>query len=246
MDPAGGVGVLAALAAGTVSFLSPCVLPLVPGYLSAVIGISPSELDRASARRVLVPSLLFIASFSTIFILLGLSATALGSTLRTHRQTLDKVAAVLIVVMGVFFVASALVTRLNREWHVDALLERAGRGGPFVAGAAFAVAWTPCVGPTLAAILTAAALSGSAAHGAILLAFYSAGLAIPFLVTALAFNRMLSAFARVKRHFPVVIGVGGAVLIAMGVLIWTGELFQLNIKAQQIMSELGIDFFNSL
>jgi cytochrome c-type biogenesis protein len=148
--------------------------------------------------------------------------------------------------LGAFFIASALVTRLNREWHVDALLKRAGRGGPFVAGAAFAVAWTPCVGPTLAAILTAASLSDSAAHGAILLGFYSAGLAVPFLATALAFNRMISAFKRVKRHFPLVIGVGGAVLIAMGVLIWTGELFQLNIKAQQLLSDLGLDFFNSI
>ncbi|MGD9736006.1 MAG: cytochrome c biogenesis CcdA family protein [Solirubrobacterales bacterium] len=243
-DPAAGVGVFAALAAGTVSFLSPCVLPLVPGYLSAVIGVSPADLERASARRVLPPSLAFVASFSLIFILLGLGATTVGSTLRTHHDTLDRIAAALIVLMGIFFVASAFVTRLNREWHVDALLRRAGKGGPVVAGAAFAVAWTPCVGPTLGAILSAAALSDSVGHGAILLGFYSAGLAIPFLMTALAFNRMTTAFAVVKRHFPIIIGIGGGVLIAMGVLIWTGELFELNIKAQQLMESLGLDFFN--
>lgn len=243
-DPAAGVGVLAALAAGTVSFLSPCVLPLVPGYLSAVIGVAPSDLEHASARRVLPPSLAFVTTFSFIFILLGLGATSVGATLRTHHDTLDRLSAVLIIAMGVFFVASAFITRLNREWHVQAILKRAGKGGPVVAGAAFAVAWTPCVGPTLGAILSAAALTESVGHAAILLGFYSAGLAIPFLATALAFNRMTSAFAMVKRHFPAIIGVGGAVLIAMGVLIWTGELFQLNIKAQHVLDSIGLDFFN--
>ena len=133
-DPASGIGILAALGAGLVSFLSPCVLPLVPGYLSAVTGVAVGELDRADWRRVLVPSLLFVASFSTIFILLGLTATGIGQTLQDHRDTLEKVAGVLIVAMGVLFVASLFVARLNREWHVDALMSRAGKGGPVVAG----------------------------------------------------------------------------------------------------------------
>src|SRR6478609_5926436 len=227
-DPAAGVGVFAALAAGIVSFLSPCVLPLVPGYLSAVTGVSASELDEAGWRRVLGPSLLFVASFSSIFILLGLTATGLGSFLRDHEELLTKISGALIVFMGVLFVASLFITRLNREWHVDALLERAGRGGPIVAGAAFAIAWTPCIGPTLGAILGAAALSNSAARGAFLLAVYSAGLAIPFLLTALAFSRMTTAFAVVKRHYQLIVAVGGVILIAMGILIWTGELTQLN------------------
>lgn len=246
MDPAAGVGVLTAVAAGLVSFLSPCVLPLVPGYLSAVVGVSPNDLERASTRKVLVPSLLFVTSFSAIFIMLGLTATGLGSTLRDHQGTLEKVAAVMIVAMGLMFLLSPFVLRLNREFHVPALLERAGRGGPVVAGAAFAIAWTPCVGPTLGAILTAASLSSSAGHGALLLGFYSAGLAIPFLATALAFNRMTSVFARVKRHFPVIIAVGGVSLVAMGVLIWTGELFRLNIEAQQLLDKLHLNFFNEV
>lgn len=245
-DPAAGVGLLAALFAGLVSFLSPCVLPLVPGYLSAVVGVSAEELERAPARRVLGPSLLFIASFSAIFILLGLTATGLGSTLRDHRQLLEKAAAGLIIAMGVFFIASRFVVRLNREWRVDALMERAGHGGPLVAGAAFAVAWTPCVGPTLGAILSAAALSESASHGALLLAVYSAGLAIPFLLSALAFAHMTRAFGAVKRHYSLLMGAGGAVLIAMGVLIWTGELFQLNIEAQRFLDRLGLNFFNQV
>jgi cytochrome c-type biogenesis protein len=247
MDPASGVGIPLALAAGLVSFLSPCVLPLVPGYLSAVSGVAPGQASGvAAARRVLGPSLLFVASFSAIFILLGLGATAIGSTLNDHRALLEKLSAVLIVAMGVFFLAAPFVTRLNREFHVGGLMARAGRGGPVIAGAAFAVAWTPCIGPTLGAILSAAALSGSAGHGALLLAFYSAGLAIPFLLTALAFGSMTSAFAVVKRHYGLVIGAGGAVLIAMGVLIWTGEFFRLNIEAQKLMSNLGLDFWNQV
>src|SRR6266542_2438572 len=142
-DPASGIGILAALGAGFVSFVSPCVLPLVPGYLSAVTGVSVGELERADWRRVLVPSL--------IFILLGLTATGIGQTLQDHRDTLEKIAGALIVAMGAFFVASLFVTRLNREWHVDALMARAGKGGPLVAGMAFAIAWTPCIGPTLGA-----------------------------------------------------------------------------------------------
>jgi len=245
-DPAAGVGILAALAAGVVSFLSPCVLPLVPGYLSAVTGVSAADLDRADWRRVLGPSLLFVASFSSIFILLGLTATGIGSTLSEHRDLLNKISAVLIIAMGVLFVSVLFVPRLGREWRVDALMERAGAGGPIVAGAAFAIAWTPCIGPTLGAILSAAALSDSAARGAFLLAVYSAGLAIPFLLTALAFSRMTTAFDAVKRHYRAIIASGGVILIAMGVLIWTGEFFRLNIEAQKLLTDLGLDFWNDV
>jgi len=243
-DPAAGVGILAALGAGIVSFLSPCVLPLVPGYLSAVTGVSAAELDDAGWRRVLGPSLLFVASFSAIFILLGLTATGLGSFLSDNEELLRKISGTLIVVMGLLFVGSLFFTRLNREWHVDALLERAGRGGPIVAGAAFAIAWTPCIGPTLGAILTAASLTGSAGHGAFLLAVYSAGLAIPFILTALAFSRMTTAFAVVKRHYQLIVAIGGLILIAMGLLILTDQLTRLNSEAQQWFSGLGLDVWN--
>jgi cytochrome c-type biogenesis protein len=247
MDPANGVGIPLAIVAGLVSFLSPCVLPLVPGYISAVAGVTPEQArSNGGARRVLVPSLLFVLSFSAIFILMGLGATAIGSTLNDHRDTLEKVSAGLIVAMGIFFLAAPFVTRLNRDFHVGGLMARAGRGGPVIAGAAFAIAWTPCIGPTLGAILGAAALSNSAAHGALLLACYSAGLAIPFLLTSLAFGRMTTAFARVKKHYGAVIAVGGVVLIAMGVLIWTGEFFRLNIEAQNLLNSLGLNVSNSV
>lgn len=242
----GGVGLLTALFAGMVSFLSPCVLPLVPGYLSAVTGIRASELEDASWRSVIPPALVFIASFSVIFILLGLTAFGVTQSLRQNQDTLNHVAGVMIIVMGVLFVAAMFVNRLNREWHVDSLIERAGSGGPLIAGAAFAVAWTPCIGPTLAAILTLAGTTGSAWQGGVMLAVYSAGLGIPFLLTAIAFTRMTTAFDWVKRHYGAIMATGGVVLIAMGVLVFTGELTQLNADAQRALDGLGINFFNEV
>ncbi len=243
-DTASGVGIPLALAAGLVSFLSPCVLPLVPGYLSTVVGVAPADMEHAGARRVLVPSLLFIASFSTIFILLGLGATAIGSTLNDHKQTLEQVGGIVIVTMGVVFLATPFVDRLNFQWHSESLMRLAGRGGPLIAGAAFAIAWTPCTSITLGAILTQAAVSDSAGHAALLLAFYSAGLAIPFLLIALAFERATNALAVVKRHFPIVIGLGGAVMIALGLLILTGEFTTLNSQANTLLQGTGLDVSN--
>ena len=241
MDPVNGADVPVAFIAGLVSFLSPCVLPLVPGYLSVISGVRVDEIEQADWRRVLVPSLLFIASFSTVFILLGLTATALGSTLRDHQDLLTNIGAVLLIVMGVLFIAATYIDRLNREWHIDALLARAGKGGPIVAGAAFSVAWTPCVGPALGGILTLAGIQGEAAHGALLLAVYSLGLGIPFLLTALAFSRATTAFAVVKRHYSAIIATGGAVLIVMGVLILSGAFSELNVWAQKVTNELGLN-----
>ena len=242
-----GVGALAALFAGLVSFVSPCVLPLVPGYLSAVTGVAVSDLDRAGPRQVLVPSLLFILSFSTIFVLLGLGASGVGSFFRDHRDALNHISGVLIVLMGIVFAGSALSGRLSREFHVGALMTRAGSGGPLVAGAAFAVAWTPCIGPTLASILSlASASSPDPARGGFLLGVYSAGLAIPFLATALAFSRATTASDWLKRHYAAIIGLGGLTLIVMGVLVFTGELFQLNIEAQKLLDSLGLNFFSDV
>ncbi len=246
MPEIGGVGLITALLAGAVSFFSPCVLPLVPGYLSAVTGVAAADLDQASWRRVVPPALVFIASFSTIFILLGLTAVGLTQTLRQNQDTLDKVAGILIIAMGVLFVAQLFVVRLNREWRIEALIERAGSGGPLIAGAAFAIAWTPCIGPTLAAILALAGSTGSVAEGGLMLAVYSLGLAIPFLLTAVAFARMTTAFGFVKRHYGAIMAIGGLILIAMGVLVFTGELTRLNLEAQQALDDLGINFFNEI
>ena len=147
--------------------------------------------------------------------------------------------------MGVLFVLAPLVPRLGREWHVGRLVQRAGRGGPVVTGAAFALAWTPCTGPTLGAIIGATGLSGSAAHGAFLLAIYCLGLGLPFLITGLAFGKATSALTVVKRHYPIVIGIGGVILVAMGVLIWTGEFTQLNVTVSHWLQSLHLPNFNS-
>jgi cytochrome c-type biogenesis protein len=241
MDPASGIGIPVAFAAGLISFLSPCVLPLVPGYISAVAGVAPEEIR---PRRVLLPSLAFVGSFSVIFIALGLlGQQALRGALT--GPTALKVSGAVITVMGVLFVLAPFVPRLSREWHFGQLTKRAGKGGPVIAGAAFAVAWTPCTGPTLGAIVTAAGTSGSAAHGAFLLAVYCAGLGVPFLITGLAFGTATSALAVVKRHYPVVIGAGGAILIGMGILIWTGEFTQLNITVSHWLQSLHLPNFNS-
>lgn len=233
-DPAAGIGLLAALGAGLASFLSPCVLPLVPGYLSTVVGVVPGDFERTPRLRVLGPSLLFIASFSTIFVLCGLGATAVGSTLEGNRLLLERIGAGFIIAFGAVYLLSPFVGALNRTWHLDGLLRRTRSGGPIVAGAAFALAWTPCTSFTLGAILTAGGLSGSAGHGALLLAVYSAGLGIPLLLTALAFDEMSRVFALVKRHYTVVIAAGGAILIAMGVLILTGDYYVLNSEANRL------------
>lgn len=241
MDAASGIAFPAAFGAGLISFLSPCVLPLVPGYISAVAGGRPGEIR---TRRVLGPSLLFVASFSFVFIVLGLlGQRALHAALVGPAAM--KICGAVIVAMGLLFLAAPFIPWLSREWHVTRLTERAGRGGPVLIGVAFALAWTPCQGPILGAIVTATATSSSAAQGALLLAVYCAGLAVPFLVTGLAFGRALTAFGVVKRHYPVVICLGGLVLISMGVLIWTGTFTVLNQTVSHWLQSIGLPNFTN-
>jgi cytochrome c-type biogenesis protein len=241
MDAASGVAIPVAFAAGVISFLSPCVLPLVPGYISAVAGASPATIR---ARRVIGPTVAFIASFSTIFIALGLIGQQALHAALTGPVAL-KVSGALIIFMGVVFVLAPFMPFFSREWHIGKLMERAGRSGPVLIGAAFALAWTPCTGPTLGAIITAAGTSSSAAHGAFLLAFYCAGLGLPFLMTGLAFGSATAAFSLVRRNYAVVIGLGGLILIGMGVLIWTGEFTRLNSAVDGWLNTLGLPNLNA-
>jgi len=235
-----------AFAAGLVSFVSPCCLPLVPGYLATVSGHYEQPTRGRVDPRVLGRSAIFVGTFSLIFVLLGLGATAIGSFLFDNQPTLNTVAGVAIIAMGVLFVAAIFVPRLNRDWHPGGLVERAGRGGPVIAGAAFAIAWTPCVGPTLGAILGLASTTAGTAQGGILLALYSAGLALPFLGTAIAFDSATRAFRFFRRHYGSIQVVAGVVLIAMGVLVLTGELFRLNIEVQQFLDRFGLNVFKSV
>jgi cytochrome c-type biogenesis protein len=237
MDSASGIAIPVAFGAGLVSFLSPCVLPLVPGYISAVAGVKDTA--ELKARRVIGPSLAFVGSFSAIFIALGLlGQQALRGALT--GGTSQRVCGAIIILMGLLFVLSPVIPRLARQWHVPSLMQRAGNSGPVLTGVAFAVAWTPCTGPTLGAIITATGTSSSALRGAFLLAIYCAGLGVPFLVTGLAFGKATSALNVVKRHYPVVIGTGGVILVGMGVLIWTGQFTLLNQHVNDWINSLGL------
>ena len=225
----GGVDttVIAAFAVGFVSFISPCVLPLVPGYLSAVSGLSLAEMKSGerSLPKILLPAIVFCLSFTVVFVALGhdrdrprLDAAGLSARRSTRSP------GAVIIALGVFFLLTPFVPSLNREWRPDALISRAGSGGPLVAGAAFAVAWTPCIGPTLGSILNAAATQDTVGKGGILLAFYSLGLAVPFLLTAVAFTRMTTAFRWLRDRYLIITALSGVILIAMGLLLFTGEL----------------------
>ncbi len=239
--------VLAAFGVGFISFVSPCVLPLVPGYLSTISGVSFADLQAGRGRsKVLGPALLFCLSFSVMFIALGMTATGLGGFLQDNRLLLRQIAGVVIALLGVVCIASLFVARLNRDWRPDALLSRASTGGPVVAGVAFAVAWLPCTGPTLGAILTAASTEGSVGEGGVLLAFYALGLAVPFLLCAVAFSSVSGFFHFFRDHYAVITVVSGVVLIAMGVLLYTNELTRLNSEALTLMDDLGINFFSDL
>ena len=243
-----------AFAAGLISFLSPCCLPLVPGYLAVIsrnggtgaptanVAIAPSRVDPSVIGR----SLLFVLSFSAVFIVLGLSATALGSLLVTNQIMLRQLAAIVIVGMGVFFIASAFMVRLNRDFRPSGLLERAGRGGPVLVGLAFAIAWTPCVGPALGAILGLASTQQSLAEGAGLLAVYSMGLGLPFIACAFGVTEIQRRLSVIQRHFKSVQILAGLILVAMGALIYTNQLFLLNIEAQRFLDGLGLNFFQSV
>lgn len=240
--------ILAAFAIGFVSFVSPCVLPLVPGYLSAISGSSIAEIRAGEKRlsRILLPALIFCLSFTVMFVALGMTATGIGSTLRDHQQTLNTIAGAMIILLGIFFMATPFVTRLNKDWRPEVLITRAGAGGPVIAGLAFAVAWTPCVGPTLAAILAAASTADSVGHGGLLLFFYSLGLAIPFLLMAIAFDKATVAFSWLRDHYLLITFISGTILILMGILILTDELTRLNSEAQQLLNSLGLDFFYTI
>jgi cytochrome c-type biogenesis protein len=236
MDTASGIGFPLAFSAGLISFLSPCVLPLVPGYLSAIAGGYPDEIRTS---RVIGPTLAFVASFSSIFVALGLIGQRALRVALTGGMAL-KISGAVVIVLGVVFILAPFVPVLSRTWHVDGLIKRAGAGGPVLIGAAFALTWLPCTGPTLGAITAAAGTSSSAARGAALLTVYCAGLGVPFLMAGVAFGRATSVFAVVKRHYPVVIGLGGTVLILMGALIWTGQFTQLNATVSHWLSDLGL------
>jgi cytochrome c-type biogenesis protein len=239
--------VAAAFGVGFISFVSPCVLPLVPGYLSTISGVSFADIQEGRGRaRVLGPALLFCLAFGVMFVALGMTATGLGQALRDNRQLLRQMAGVVIALMGVLFIATLFVPLLKRDWRPEQLMRRAHTGGPLVAGVAFAIAWLPCTGPTLGAILTAASTQSTVAEGGVLLAFYALGLGVPFILSALAFSTFSGIFRFFRDHYAAITLVSGLVLIAMGVLLYTNELTRLNAEALSLMDDLNINFFSDL
>lgn len=244
-----GLSLPLVFAAGVVSFVSPCVLPLVPGYLSTVSGVSwerIAEREAGVTRRVVASSGLFFLGFLSVFVALGASASALGGVLAEQRDWLNAVAGGLIIVFGLALLGVPLLGRFSAGW--TGALQRAARtrGGPVALGVAFAFCWTPCVGPVLASILTLAGASATLSGGVVLLAVYGAGLAVPFLVVGFGFTRTVAAFKRLQRHYRAVQAVAGTLLVLMGALLASDRLYIVNVYAQRALRALGLDWWTSL
>lgn len=217
------LGIFIALAAGVLSFLSPCILPLVPAYLSFVTGMSLEELEAGSdRRRTLTYALLFTGGFSLIFILLGASASFLGQFFRYYDVWIARIGGVIIILLGLHLAGVLRIAPLLRERRIQVSDRPAGYLGAVGVGMAFGAGWTPCIGPVLGAILTMAWVQETFWSGVGLLSVYSLGLAVPFLVTALAVDRFLAAFSRFRRFLPMIQVASGVLLVILGLLLVTG------------------------
>lgn len=226
MSAAAQVSVLVAMGAGLLSFLSPCVFPLIPSYLAFVGGLSLEEMRGSVAhvkqrRQLLWHAAAFIVGFSSIFIAFGASATALGQLLFDYQLIIRKVGGVLVILFGLHIAGWLSLPFLMRERHVDLKAHPGGALGAYLVGVTFAAAWIPCVGPILGSILVMASTSQTVGQGILLLAAYSAGLAIPFFLSALLFGQFLHFFRRFNRLLPWVSRVSGLLLILVGVLLLT-------------------------
>ncbi len=218
------VPILVAFGAGVLSFLSPCVLPLVPSYLSFVSGMSLEDLQEGVDRRgALEAALLFIVGFTLVFVLLGASASFLGQFFRYYKEWIARIGGVVIIILGLHLAGAFRLTPLLREKRVHLSDKPAGRLGTLGVGMAFGAGWTPCIGPVLGAILTYAGTREQFWSGVMLLFVYSMGLAVPFLASALALERFLEAFGRFRRFLPTVQVASGALLVVLGVLLVTGS-----------------------
>ena len=222
------VTLLAAFVAGFLSFISPCVLPLIPGYISFVSGASLDEMRGAAGpaarRHVLITSLAFVLGFSLVFIALGASASAIGKFLLNNVPLLGKIAGALIIVFGLHTMGVFRLRFLETEKRAQTQRKPAGPLGAVLVGIAFAFGWTPCIGPILAGILVVAGSRETVGEGVLLLGVYSLGLGVPFLLTSLAINRFFSVTARIRKHYRAIELVSGGLLVGIGVLIFTGQL----------------------
>jgi cytochrome c-type biogenesis protein len=264
------LGVLVAFGAGILSFLSPCVLPLVPGYVSMVSGLSAAELTASrvavaggaaptvgavSMRPMLRGIGLFIAGFTLVFVALGAAASGVGHLLASHKETLTHVSGYIVVLLGIILLLGTVpsrfwarlgagplgvLSRITGERRFDVRPSTLGTWAAPIMGMAFAFAWTPCIGPVLAVVLGLAEHNGSLAGGVLLLFAYSLGLAVPFLVAGLAFGRLTSVIARARRGLWVVEAVGGAILVVFGVLLVTDHLGWISSEFSSLLDHIGL------
>jgi len=218
-----------AAAAGLVSFLSPCVLPLVPGYLSYVTGLTGVDLADRQRGRLVTGALLFVLGFTFVFVSAGVLLGAVGTFLIDYERPLQRILGALTIVLGLAFIG--LVPFLERDFRVHRRPVLGLAGAPML-GVLFGLGWTPCVGPTLGAVLTLGLTEGTAARGALLAVAYCLGLGVPFVLTALAFRRAMGAFGWVRAHYVWVVRAGGAMLVAIGVLLVTGIWNELTVQLQ--------------
>jgi cytochrome c-type biogenesis protein len=237
------VGFAVAFGGGILSFLSPCVLPLVPSYLSMMSGVSSAELvaaSRPNQRRLLRSTLLFVAGFTAVFAALEATASGLGQTLQAHQRLLNQIAGCVIVVAGLVFAGLVRPAWLMRErrWHVAP--SRLGEWAAPVMGMAFAFGWTPCIGPVLAAVLSLSSDAHTLGRGEAMLVAYSLGLGVPFVVAGVAFGRLTGVLAFARAHLRVINLVSGLLLAALGVLLLTDNLHVLSTWFSDLLSALGL------
>ena len=213
-----------ALLAGLLSFLSPCVLPIVPPYLAYMGGISMAEMtgEGAARRRTIIPALFFVLGLSTVFILLGFTASIFGAFFLQNQELFSQVSGVVVIVFGLHFLGVFRIKFLDRDARLDAGDKGGSSFGAYILGLAFAFGWTPCIGPQLGAILSIAASEASVARGTVLLAVYAAGLGIPFLLAAMFIQRSMGVMNRLKKHMGTIEKVMGGLLILVGLALLTG------------------------
>jgi cytochrome c-type biogenesis protein len=223
------ISLLAAFGAGFLSFVSPCVLPVVPGYLSFVSGATMEEMasgDSTAGRRwaIMIDILAFVVGFSIVFIALGASATAVGSFLLSKLSLLSKIAGVLVIILGLHMIGVFRFKALYQEKRFHQQSKRVGPVGSLLVGLAFAFGWSPCIGPILGGILAYASTQETVWQGMVLLGFYSAGLGVPFIIAGLSMNAFFRMAGRFKKHFRAIEVASGVLLISVGVLIFTNQL----------------------
>lgn len=221
METTTSVGLLIAFTAGGLSFLSPCVLPLIPSYMSFITGMSLDEMGEHRGAAF-THALLFVSGFTLIFLMLGATASSVGRLLQFHQVWLERFGGVLIIFFGLYLLGAFRLGALARERRVHIQNKPLGYAGSVLVGVAFGAGWTPCIGPILGAILMYAGTQGSMTQGIVLLLFYSLGLAIPFLVAALAVERFIKWFQRYRQYMPLVTKVSGGILLFLGLLLLSG------------------------